>query len=883
MIKYIPLLSLFFVFLLVKNEAYTQDLIERTQLGIKKSNTTAQSQLARLVAQNKQSSSRFNEFDPFEVSNTANALLESHALGSINLKVKPTAIDAFIRTQPDITTLKIPVTNKAFFELEIFKVDIFSQDFIYRSSEGEDLTKTSRGVFYRGIVKGDNNSIVSVSIFGSEIRIMIGDDDGNYVIGKLKNGDTHVLYNDRNLTLEQPETCIVGEGQDLIKDGFRQQVERKARNNMTKCIPIYVECDYDMYQKHNNSEANVIAFVSALINEVATIYANEQIDISLSDLKVWTTTDPYANLNGTSAVLQRFGELTKNNYNGRLAHFISTRSLGGGIAWIDVLCSEYFTFSGQHAGPYAVSTNMGTSITTFPTYSWNVQVFAHEMGHNMGSNHTQNCSWNGNNTAIDACSPTEGGCTSTYGACPPGGGTIMSYCNVTNCGIDFNNGFGTQPGDLIRNRYNNASCTLTCAAPTCDDGVQNGDEEGIDCGGSSCAACPCYVSNINLSLTFDTYPQETSWLITNSAGTILHSGSGYTQAGVTISESFNLPPATNYTFTINDAYSDGICCGYGNGSFSLIDNNGASIAIGGAFGASYSVTFCAENNAGPIDGCPNDPNKTAPGLCGCGTPDADNDNDGTPNCNDDCPNDANKIQAGKCGCGTPDTDSDNDGISDCNDNCPNDANKIEPGDCGCGTPDEDINNNGTSDCLEADLCPEDLSVSTNLMEGSEMNAQKTLSTAGQVIITGSMTFKAGTSIILNPGFHAQAGSSFSAIMQTCTPTNGTLQNEVETEGTRKLISPSTRFGSEEKPFLSVMPNPFRGETTIQYQLAKAEQVLIQVMDVNGRIVQVLENQTNKEAGINEARFSGEDIDAGMYFVFLVTPTQAISKKIILMK
>ena len=105
---------------------------------------------------------------------------------------------------------------------------------------------------------------------------------------------------------------------------------------------------------------------------------------------------------------------------------------------------------------------MGTSITTFPTYSWNVQVFAHEMGHNMGSNHTQSCSWNGNNTAIDACSPTEGGCASTYGACPPGGGTIMSYCNVTNCGIDFNNGFGQQPGDLIRNRYNNAACTLTC-------------------------------------------------------------------------------------------------------------------------------------------------------------------------------------------------------------------------------------------------------------------------------------------------------------------------------------------------------------------------------------------------------------------------------------
>ena len=35
-------------------------------------------------------------------------------------------------------------------------------------------------------------------------------------------------------------------------------------------------------------------------------------------------------------------------------------------------------------------------------------------------------------------------------------------------------------------------------------------------------------------------------------------------------------------------------------------------------------------NAG--DGCPEDPNKTEPGICGCGTPDTDSDNDGTPDC-----------------------------------------------------------------------------------------------------------------------------------------------------------------------------------------------------------------------------------------------------------
>lgn len=53
------------------------------------------------------------------------------------------------------------------------------------------------------------------------------------------------------------------------------------------------------------------------------------------------------------------------------------------------------------------------------------------------------------------------------------------------------------------------------------------------------------------------------------------------------------------------------------------------------------------------DNCPNDPNKTEPGICGCGVPDTDTDNDGTPDCNDLCPNDINKTDPGTCGCGIP--------------------------------------------------------------------------------------------------------------------------------------------------------------------------------------------------------------------------------------
>jgi hypothetical protein len=56
----------------------------------------------------------------------------------------------------------------------------------------------------------------------------------------------------------------------------------------------------------------------------------------------------------------------------------------------------------------------------------------------------------------------------------------------------------------------------------------------------------------------------------------------------------------------------------------------------------------------PSDCCPNDPNKTEPGLCGCGVAETDADSDGTPNCNDGCVSDPGKTSAGVCGCGFAD-------------------------------------------------------------------------------------------------------------------------------------------------------------------------------------------------------------------------------------
>ncbi len=99
--------------------------------------------------------------------------------------------------------------------------------------------------------------------------------------------------------------------------------------------------------------------------------------------------------------------------------------------------------------------------------------------------------------------------------------------------------------------------------------------------------CP----DLTLNISFDDFPEETSWEVTNDAGNIVASGSMY-GGQTSYSEDLCLPDGC-YTFTIFDVYADGICCGFGEGSYEMILNSEVLFS-GGEFGAETSNNFCIE-------------------------------------------------------------------------------------------------------------------------------------------------------------------------------------------------------------------------------------------------------------------------------------------------
>jgi hypothetical protein len=371
--------------------------------------------------------------------------------------------------------LVLPDGDGGSFELDLARFGITAQGFKVNEigAGGTTVANYTPGLYYRGVVNNIPGSLAAFSFFNNELYGVFSiPGRGNFSITPntmLGNDKEHyILYNDADLkVLRQSEPCH----SDDMKVQRSETGNTAARLTYSNCkdVEVMLLADYATYLSRSSSTTNVANYLTSIFNVMCVLYRNEGIYTSIKVINVNTATDDYQTLGSSSlAFLTKFGQLTQNSMGGAdLAHLVSTRYNGalGGVAWLDVLCLGYLGAS-QHAGPYAFSNIYANeNAGTFPTYTWNVECMTHEMGHNLGSPHTHNCiAWTGG--PIDGCAPTVNAAYEEDGPCAVGPipsaavkGTIMSYCHLlAGVGISFANGFGTQPGDLIRTNVSSGAC-----------------------------------------------------------------------------------------------------------------------------------------------------------------------------------------------------------------------------------------------------------------------------------------------------------------------------------------------------------------------------------------------------------------------------------------
>ncbi|NBB18407.1 hypothetical protein GVN20_03480 [Runella sp. CRIBMP] len=385
---------------------------------------------------------------------------------AVQFAANETVLKQLEREKPALVEFSIPISAKNTLVLELIPMAIFGESYKVMDAQNQ-MVSVDRGIFYKGIIKGDDNSLASLALINGELSGFIANQKGTYVLAKLKNESNYIFYNDNELVEKPIFNCNVKEDVTNLIDQAMVAPSSTNSGCSARPVQIYFEADNSIFTAQGSNMTTATNFVTALFGQVAVMYANENISVQISQLKIWDTTDPYVSANNTQTFLNLFVAQVGTTYTGDLAHLISARDLGGGIAdGFESLCQK----------GAAVSGSITSTVVNVPTYSWNVNVITHEIGHNFGSRHTHSCTWPGG--AIDNCSATEGGCP--RGPAPVNGGTVMSYCHLTAAGINPANGFGTLPGNLIRNRVNFCIYTnrldITIGTPTNPSGACNGLE-----------------------------------------------------------------------------------------------------------------------------------------------------------------------------------------------------------------------------------------------------------------------------------------------------------------------------------------------------------------------------------------------------------------------
>lgn len=338
------------------------------------------------------------------------------------------------------------------------KVKVFADNLEINTGSGKVASIVDQPISYRST--GAQLSILTLD--NQNIKINYNSNATDYIIEQLSSAEH------KQAVIHERDPIEIGCATSDVGADTYVKLNDNYKTSEPVDLDLSIHIDYQLFLD-NDSDVNLtIGWVNDLFVQVSALFAIHNINLEISEIVIWDIPDPYLVFPNISTVLSGFAAAVQDDFTGDVAQLLTGRSIGGGKANLDKLCQSYDP--SNHSGPYAVSASIDIEDAQSTAYSFSTYVTAHELGHVVGSPHNHACVWGASyDSSLDNCFAPEGSCS--LGPSTDNGGTIMSYCFLNpDIGINYEHGFGEEPGALMYAKIYNASCNNCTVGASCDDG-----------------------------------------------------------------------------------------------------------------------------------------------------------------------------------------------------------------------------------------------------------------------------------------------------------------------------------------------------------------------------------------------------------------------------
>ena len=169
--------------------------------------------------------------------------------------------------------------------------------------------------------------------------------------------------------------------------------------------------------------------------------------------------------------------------------------------------------------------------------------------------------------------------------------------------------------------------------------------------------------------------------------------------------------------------------------------------------------------------------------------------------------------------------------------------------------------NGHLEILNA-ICATDARVGARISSGTyNLNAASSISSTCEMMDGVAVTYKANNTISLRPGFHAQAGASFTASIEACT--DGLIEENAAESRNRTKLSDSPTLASNtienSSKEIKIYPNPFTQSLTFDLGEITEEVTEVYIFNAVGQQVKYLQLTGRMTINVGE-------LEKGIYFI-----------------